>query len=148
MIPSITMLLMCTPFSLPMASYLNWLIFIYDHLWESFPFMRIFWIFPSYENLFESLLIYDHLWKCWVRIFYENLFGSLLVYDHQWESLESFLISDHLWKSFPIMSIFLNFFLFMITCKGPFFFITTFLNLFAACNTIFMKISQRMNFIV
>ena len=93
------------------ASYLYALIFIYDHLWESFPFMRIFSV---YENLFlfiiicwglfflwESLLIYDHLWESFlfmrvssylwssvkIFLFYENLFVSLLIYNHLWESL-------------------------------------------------------------
>ena len=36
LIPSFTMLLTCTPLNLPMASYLYSVIFIYDHLWESF----------------------------------------------------------------------------------------------------------------
>ena len=93
LIPLFTILLMCTPLNLPTASYLYSLIFIYGHLSESFPFLRIFWIFPFYENLLNLSLL--------------------------WESLS--LIDDHLWKSFPFMRIFwisygkLFYYLFFIT---------------------------------
>ena len=93
LIPSFTLLLTCTTLNLPIESYLYALIFIYDHLSESFPFMRIFWIFPFYENLLNLSLL--------------------------WEPFK-FLIYDHLWKSFPFMRTFLNFFLFMIICKNLF----------------------------
>ena len=93
LIPLFTILLMCTPLNVPTASYLYSLIFIYGHLSESFPFLRIFWIFPFSENLLNLSLL--------------------------WESLS--LIDDHLWKSFPFMRIFwisygkLFYYLFFIT---------------------------------
>ena len=143
MITSFILLLACTPLNLLIESYLYALIFIYDHLRESLLFMRIF----------EFLLVYDHLWESllFMRTFLnfflsmiisKNLFEPLLICDNLWESLffcrslfllsQCFLISSFLWQPFLISS----------------FFITTFLDFFTTCNTIFMKISERMNFIV
>ena len=160
----------CVPSSTYLSRiYLYALLFIYEHLWESLLFMRIFWIssylwssvriFPFYENLIKSLLIFDHLWESllFMRIFL-NFFLFVIICENLFES---FLIYDHLWVSFPFMRIFFNLFFFITICFNyhnlfqlsqsffnPFFFITTFLNLLTACNTIFMKISQRMNFII
>ena len=80
----------CTKFFQP---YFYALIFIYDHLWESFPFMRIFlnlFLFMIIcKNLFllwESFWISSYLWSPVKNFsFYENLFESLLVNDHLWE---------------------------------------------------------------
>ena len=87
---------------------------IYDHLWESFLFTRI----SSY--LWSSVRIFP---------FYENLFKSLLNYDNLWESL-------------LFMRIFLNFFLFMIICENLFlfminYFITYFLSHLPICAYLF-----------
>ena len=101
LIPSFTILLTCTLLDSPIEN-----LFVRIHFYLSSS-VRISSI---YENLFESLLIYDHLWESFlfmrifwissylwssVRIssFYENLFESLLIYDHLWESL---LIYDQL----------------------------------------------------
>ena len=139
LIPSFTILLTCTP-STAYGEFSCTHLFLFMiicgdllFLWESFLFMRIsFYLWPSVG----------------VFSFYENLFLFIIICENLFCLWESLLIYDHLWKSFPFMRIFLNLFLFMIIFFNLFFFITTFLNLFTACNTIFIKISQRMNFII
>ena len=85
---------------------------IYDHLWESVLFMRIsscLWspvkIFPSYENLFKSLLICDHLkiFSFYENFFLfmiigENLFLSMIICENLFFLWESFWISSDLWS--------------------------------------------------
>ena len=115
--------------SLLNLSIKNLFIRTYFYLWasgESLLFMRIFWIssclwssvriFSFYENLFKSLLIYNHLWE---SLLFMRIFLNFFLYMINCENLfESFLIYDHLWESFPFMRILFN----------PFFFITNFFN--------------------
>ena len=113
-----TILLTCTPLNLPIENlfirtYFLWSsvgvfsfygnifclresLFIYDHLWGSFLFMRIssyLWssvrIFSIYENLFLFMIS--------VKIFpfYENLFESLLIYHNLFQSL--LFLSQYFW---------------------------------------------------
>ena len=76
LIPSFTMLLTCTPLNLPMKSYLYTLIFIYDHLSECFPLMRIFSV---YENLFLIMILCKNLF--FMRTFL-NLFLSMIICEN------------------------------------------------------------------
>ena len=77
LITSNTILLTCIPPLKPSMKHLFTLtyfylwksLFIYDNLWESFLFVRIF-LNPSY--LWESLLIYDHLCESIFLSLWEN----------------------------------------------------------------------------
>ena len=74
----------------------------YFYLWLSVR------IFPFYENLFclwESLLIYDHLWKSFsfMRVFL-NLFLFMIICENLFFLWESFWISSYLWSSVRISS--------------------------------------------
>ena len=112
LIPSSTTLLTCTPLNLPMASYLYALIFIYDHLWESFPFMRIFlnlFLFMIIcKNLFllwESFWISSYLWSIILLLIFHHTFPSVRTYCHLplsskiYSRLNAFILISMNWKS-------------------------------------------------
>ena len=93
-IPHITILLTYTPLNLPMESYLYTLVFIYDHLWESLLFMRIF------LNLFLFMIICENLSLLWESFWISSyLWSSVKIFFFLWESFESVLICDYLWES-------------------------------------------------
>ena len=75
-------------------------------LWKSFLLMRIssyLWssvgVFPFFENLFLSMIIYENLSFLW------DLFLSMIICESLSLLWESLLIHDHLWESFPFMRI-------------------------------------------
>ena len=117
-ITSFTMLLKYTPSTTLSRIYLYALIFICDHLWESLLFTRIFlnlsylWESLFCENLFESLLFYDHLWESIIL----SLFENKLVYEsHHLKQIFYHQSIDILSISYvPILCFCLEFFSFCV----------------------------------
>ena len=84
--------------NLPMTSFLYALIFIYDHLWESLLFMRIF------LNLFLFMIICDNLSLLWEYFWISSYLWSiilLLIFYHTYPSVRTY---SHLLLSFKIYS--------------------------------------------